>query len=296
MFEDLLLFLKQSRNLKGAAIQQADDAKRLTFDEVIAWRDAKLEQLLPKTVKDTYVASLKAVLARAVEDRKLPENVAAKAKVRASSSPVTREKGFNDEEAIAILRVCKNYRPPVRDNPANNESAHITAAKRWGPWLCAFTGARAGEILQMRKSDIREVSGVFVLHITSDAGTVKAREFRDVPMHRQLVELGFLEFVKQSLDGPLFYSHDADPNNLPAQAVYDRVAKWLHSLHLIPAKVSPNHGWRHRFKTLSMDADLNPRVVDAIQGHSGRTASDGYGNVSLKAKKLAIDKLEDYPI
>lgn len=74
VFEDLLAFLKQSRSLKGAAMQQADDARRLTADEVIAWRDSKLERLSPKTVKDVYVASLKSVLARAVEDRRLSES------------------------------------------------------------------------------------------------------------------------------------------------------------------------------------------------------------------------------
>ena len=288
------MFLKQARNLKGAAMQQADDARKLTADEVIAWRDAKLEKLKPKTVKDVYVASLKSVLARAVEDRKLFENVVVNVNVRTSSAPITREKGCNDAEAKAILRVCKDYQPTIRDNPANRESTHITAAKRWGPWLCAFTGARAGEILQLRKSDIREVDGMSVLRITSDAGTVKARQFRDVPIHRQLVDLGFLKFVQQSQDGPLFFSHDADPSTLPARAVYERVAKWLHSLELIPDGVSPNHGWRHRFKTLALDEGLNLSVVDAIQGHSGHSASDGYGNVTLRAKKAAIDQLRDY--
>lgn len=217
-------------------------------------------------------------------------------KVRASSAQITREKGFTDGEASAILRTCKDYSPPIRDNPANRESAHITSAKRWGPWLCAFTGARPGEILQLRKSDIREVDGMSVMRITSDAGTVKGRQFRDVPMHRQLVELGFLRFVQQSPDGPLFYSHEADPHKLPARAVYGRLADWLKSLDLIPSGVSPNHGWRHRFKTLALDANLNLRIVDAIQGHGGRTASDGYGDVTLKAKKGVIDQLPNYSI
>ncbi|MEO8685654.1 MAG: hypothetical protein ABI414_12530 [Devosia sp.] len=39
VFEDLLQFLKVSRALKGSAIRQADDARRLTVEDVIAWRD-----------------------------------------------------------------------------------------------------------------------------------------------------------------------------------------------------------------------------------------------------------------
>lgn len=239
---------------------------------------------------------MKSVLTRAVEDRRLSENVVANVKVRASATPVLREKGFTDTEAAEILRTCLHYEPSNQANPAKRESPHISASKRWGPWLCAFTGARVGEVLQLRKSDIREVDGISFFRLTPEAGTVKARSFRDVPIHTQLIELGFLDFVARSEDGPLFYSHTADPSKLPAQAVYNRVAKWLQSLGLIPDGVSPNHGWRHRFKTVAMDLGLNPRVVDGIQGHAGRTASDGYGDVTLKAKKVAIDRLKRYDI
>ncbi|MFS4582879.1 hypothetical protein [Phaeobacter sp. C3_T13_0] len=36
------------------------------------------------------------------------------------------------------------------------------------------------------------------------------------------------------------------------------------------------------------------RIYDAIQGHSGKTASENYGDVSLKAKVNAINKLPTY--
>src|SRR5690606_21946511 len=132
----------------------------------------------------------------------------------------------------------------------------VSAAKRWGPWLCAFTGARVTEILQLRKSDVRTVDDIRYVHITPEAGSVKNRKFRDVPLHQQLVDIGFLEFVDQSPDGPLFHSVEADPKKLPAQAVSARLGKWLQSERLIPAGVQPNHGWRHRFKTLSREAGL----------------------------------------
>ena len=296
VFEDLTMFVKQLRGLKGAATQQADDARRLSADEVIAWRDAKLMSLSPKTVKDVYIASLKSVLSRAVEDRKLTENVAAIVKVRASSPAMAREPGFTDDEAAAILEVCRQYTPAEQSNPANQEAEHVTAAKRWGPWLCAFSGACVGEILQLRKSDIRRADSIDFLRLMPEAGTVKARSYRDVPLHPQLIELGFMEFVAGRKDGPLFYSHSADLSKLPAQAVSARLGKWLQGLNLIPEGVAPTHGWRHRFKTLAIEAGLELRVIDGIQGHAGRTASDGYGSVTLRAKKTAIDKLPTYEL
>lgn len=294
VFEDLLQFVKVSRGLKGSTSQQADDARRLTAEEVIAWRDAKLETLSPKTVKDVWLASLKSVLSDAVADRLLPTNVAKGVRVRMYAAPVLREKGFTDAEALAILKRCLEYRPATHDNPANRESEHMTVAKRWGPWLCAFSGARVTEILQLRKSDVRTADDIRYLHITPEAGSVKSKKYRDVPLHQQLIDIGFLKFVELSPDGPLFHSPEADPKKLPAQAVSGRVGKWLQAEKLIPEGLQPNHGWRHRFKTLSREAGLDPHVVDSIQGHTGRTASDGYGDVTLRAKKAAIDKLPGY--
>jgi integrase len=294
VFEDLLGFLRKQRKLHGPTVDEADDANRLTADELIAWRDNKLETLSAKTVKDVWLASIKSVLRHAVEDRKLTENPASNLRVRISPAPRLRDKGYSDAEARNILAACRRYVPPSRENPANRESAHLTAAKRWAPWLCAFTGARIGEILQLRKADIQVQNGITFLHITPEAGTVKNRAFRDVPLHAQLVELGFLTFVESSADGPLFYSPRADPEKLPAQAVAGRLSLWLRVSNLVPDGVPPNHGWRHRFKTLSRDLGHDPHIIDAIQGHKGQTASDGYGDVTLRAKKAAIDKFEAY--
>ncbi len=296
VFDDLLQFLAASRGLKGSAIRQADDARLLTAEEVIAWRDARLETLSPKTVKDVWLASLKAVLSDAVADRLLETNVAKGIRVKMYAQPVLREKGFTDAEALAILRRCRSYQPATRDNPANRESEYVTAAKRWGPWLCAFTGARVTEVLQLRKSDIYSAGDVRYVRITPEAGSVKGKKYRDVPLHQQLEEIGFLEFVEQSVEGPLFHPPNPDPKKFPAQAVAARVGKWLRAENLIPEGVQPNHGWRHRFKTLAREAGLDPHVVDSIQGHTGRTASDGYGDVTLRAKKSAIGKLHSYDI
>jgi integrase len=294
VFEDLLQFLCGHRGLTGNARRRSDDARRLTPEELIAWRDEKLKTLAAKTVKDVWLASVKAVLQRAVDDRKLNENPATGVKLRAEAPALARPKGYMDSEALRILEACSRYSPTYRDNLRTMESKHITAAKRWGPWLCAFTGARVSEIMQLRKVDVLKDGPIDYLRITPDAGTVKAREFRDVPLHPQLIERGFLEFVARAESDALFHSMTSDPAKRPAEVSSGRLSTWLRETGLAPTGVAPNHGWRHRFKTQSIDLDFNPRVVDAIQGHTGRTASDGYGEVSLKAKKAAIDRLPYY--
>jgi hypothetical protein len=54
--------------------------------------------------------------------------------------------------------------------------------------------------------------------------------------------------------------------------------------------VAPNHGWRHRFKTLGIEAGIDHRILDAIQGQSARTVAESYGDVTLKAMANAMSK------
>jgi hypothetical protein len=44
------------------------------------------------------------------------------------------------------------------------------AAKRWVPWLCAYSGARVGELTQLRVQDVEHRACGPVLRITPDAG------------------------------------------------------------------------------------------------------------------------------
>lgn len=296
VFEDLVHFLADHRGLKGSTRKQADDARRLTGVELTAWRDKKLETLATKTVKDGWMAAVKAVLGRAVEDHKLEANPAARVKVRSAPRPVTRPKGYTDDEAVAVLRAARDYRPAARDNPRTTESVHITSAKRWGPWLCAFTGARVTEIMQLRRSDVQSDGEIHFIRITPDAGSVKSRIYRDVPIHPQLIAQGFLEFVAKAQGEALFYSDTADPAKRPAETSSGRLSTWLKTSKLTPEGVQPNHAWRHRFKSTSIDLALDPRVVEAIQGHAGRTAADGYGDVSLKARYAAIKQFPEHKV
>ncbi|MDF0584955.1 hypothetical protein [Bradyrhizobium yuanmingense] len=52
--------------------------------------------------------------------------------------------------------------------------------------------------------------------------------------------------------------------------------------------VDPSHGWRHHFKTVGIEQGVETRVLDAIQGHAPRNVSEGYGDVTIKAKANAM--------
>jgi integrase len=275
---------------------KTDDARRITRKNVIEWKDAKLSCLAPKTVKDVYLTALKATFNWAVSNDLLETNPAEKVKIRVSEKVLNRPKGFTIAEATRILKATNSYVAPIHKTKTR-EAPQTSAAKKWAPLLCAFTGSRITEITQLRKSDIRMENEMAVIRISPDAGSVKNNKFRDVPLHQQILDLGFMDFVEQSADGPLFY-----PNTLrktgghPARIVSGRVSQWLQSQNLVPDEVRPNHGWRHAFKTLCREAGIDGGTIDAICGHSPRTIGEKYGNVTLVTMKNAIDKLCHYNI
>jgi integrase len=274
------------------------DARKITKRNLLDWRDTLLKEgKSPKTISNVYLASMRAVLKWAYENDRLPTNEGETVRQAVAKRIVNREKGYTTPEAEKALKASIGYQPASSTNPANRESTHITAAKRWIPLLCAFTGARVTEIAQLRKEDVRQEAERWIIRITPDAGSVKTGAYRDVPLHRQVLSMGFIQFMEAATPGPLFHGATLTEKYLAnARVTSGRLSEWLHEAGLVPESVQPSHGWRHRFKTVARELGLSDRIIDAIQGHAGRTAGDEYGDVTITAKARAIDAFPDYDL
>lgn len=269
-----------------------DDATQVTPEHVVAFKDHRLASINPrtgkrisaKTVKDSDLSALKTLFGWAVSNRRLRSNPAQGITIKLGKRRTTRPKGFTDEEAQALLRAADAHQ-------RGNEQPKTFAAKRWVPWLCAYTGARVGELAQLRKEDVRKAGSHWVIHISPEAGTVKTDQARDVVLHEHLVAMGFPEFARGSRAGHLFLTPAKKGGDVlgPLQGLKNRLAETARET-VTDTRVMPNHGWRHRFKTVARSVGMDSRVVDAIQGHAPRTAGDDYGDVTVAAMALAIGK------
>lgn len=274
-----------------------DDATKVTTKDVIGFKNHRLSTPSPKTgkvvsaktVKDSNLSALKVVFDWGVSNGLLQQNPANGVTLKVAKPPRVRSKGFSDEEAKAILSGAQAH-------VQGQESWKTFQAKRWIPWLCAFTGARVGELAQLRKQDVFQRDGIWIIHITPEAGTVKTNEARDVPLHQQLIELGFPVFAQESDSGHLFLNVDPSEDSRGARrGLKNRLAEFGRSFVPDP-NVAPNHGWRHRFKTIGMEAGIPPRILDAIQGQAPRTVAETYGEVTLKTMVGEILKLPFYSV
>jgi integrase len=206
-----------------------------------------------------------------------------------------RSLSLTDEEAGLIL--SETLRAP--DPRASRE---LVDARRWIPWIMAYSGARVNEITQLQGQDIfpRTIGNeeVWVIRITPDAGPVKTGEARDFPIHPHIVEQGFIQLVKRKGRGPLFYDpsrrRDGSDENPLSNQMGESLAAWVRSLGV--DGVAPNHGWRHRFKTVAKRVRMDPEIRDAIQGHAPRTEGEKYGEVPLEAMWTEILRLPRYEV
>lgn len=280
--------------VKLAAFIGHDDASRLTLAELRTWRNHLRDEatfrgrrLSAKTINGSYLAAINVVLSWAADDGALPSNPARDLKpVNLPARPELRSRVMSEGEAqIVLTAALAGKSGGGRDSMAN--------ARRWLPWLMCYSGARVGEVAQLRKEDVRDVGGIPAMCITPDAGTVKSRKARKVPLHPHLIEQGFLAFVAGRGEGPLFFDASKRRSdgaiNRQSNKVGSNLAAWVRSLGVNPPQ--PNHAWRHRFITLSQRHELTERASSAIVGHTQQGQHRAYGDDELDVLLRELSKL-----
>ncbi|MCO5065449.1 MAG: tyrosine-type recombinase/integrase [Rhizobiaceae bacterium] len=268
-----------------------DDATRISDADIVRFKDHLAtspnartgKPLDTRVIKNSYLAGLKSIFGWAVANKKLSSNPAKDVTIKVGKLKRSRPPEFTSDEWQAILLQALNA-VPIQGEPSQQY-----AMRRWVPWLCAYTGARVGEMVQLRKQDLRREEGRWVLRIAPDAGAVKGGQFRDVPLHEHLVEMGFPEVVQSAPDQCLFMwtGSGQAARNTAKNRMRDEVR------HVVKdPDIQPNHGWRHTFKTVGRDAGVPELVLNAIVGHASQNVGDNYGSVTMKAK---ADGLARFP-
>jgi integrase len=215
------------------------DAARLTPDDLLGWKAALLEAgLRTKTIRDSKLAPIRAILQWGVDNRKLATNPASRIVVDVRAKISERIRGFTNGEAAQILRHAAKEQDPV---------------KRWLPLLCAYSGARLSEVCQLRADDVFKQGEVWCIKFDPEAGSLKnPNSERAIPLHPAIIESGFLQFVKAAGSGPLFKGLTADRFGNRGGNGTKVIGRWVRGLGLEDERLSPSHSWRHRFKTLAL--------------------------------------------
>ncbi|WP_309242805.1 DUF6538 domain-containing protein [Lichenibacterium dinghuense] len=276
-----------------AAFVKGREVNALAPEDIHGWAEHRRdsEAVSAGTINRVDLVAVSAVFkwATGMEGKKLMRaNPAAGLRLSEGRAVQKREKVFRAEEIKAVLRAALAA-PPEPRNPTAG------FAKRWCPWLAAYSGARISELTGLQGSDVRLEGNVPVM----DFRKTKTGIARTVPLHEHIIAMGFLDFARSRGSGPLFY----DPARATGKAVTDpaeirsgHLVKWLRETVTLDEELQPNHGWRHTWKTRALEADIQERISDAITGHAATRVSQKYQTPTVKMMADAMAKFPRYDL
>jgi integrase len=250
-----------------------DDAALVDQAALRGWRDAMLADGRRNNTWNNRLSMIRAVLAWGVTEGKLPTNPAdgLRLKKNRPQSPLP----YSDAEAVQILTAARS---------------ETRASLRWAHWVMAFSGMRAGEVLQLTARDIRQEGGLWFMAVHEDDATksVKSSQRRNVPVHPALAAEGFIAYA-QSLEGdaPLFPDKKLDKHGNRGGRAWNVIGKWVRqTVGITDPQKAPDHSWRHRVEDELRAAEVPEDARDAITGHARQTTGRQYGVRGDSLKRL----------
>jgi integrase len=187
-------------------------------------------------------------------------------------------------QAFFGLPLFQRYELPTLKHAAG-------AAAYWVPLLGLYTGARVGELCQLRVADIVSRDGQTFISINDDGegATVKtAAGVRDIPIHSELIRLGFLEYANATgkagneLLWPAIKVRDGKPGFFFSRW-FNQVARKL----VKDCEIPDFHSFRHTVRTKMTEAGIADAVQDRITGHEvkGSTGTRVYAHPTAILRK-----------
>jgi integrase len=154
-------------------------------------------------------------------------------------------------------------------------------AAYWVPLLGIYTGARISELCQLRADDVSMVDGVPVLRITDEGegqGVKTDAGRRTVPVHPELVRLGFLDFASAIRKAGSVQLFPALPLHKAKAGQY--FSEWFASTRTLSdgTKLPDFHSLRHTVRSKLASAGIAEPLIDTLIGHEvkGSTGARTY--------------------
>lgn len=248
-----------------------DTAARVTADDVVRWKEARLAAGKSAKTVANDIGELRPIWKWGKLNRKLAfaENPFAGLAPRTKRGGPRLRVPFSEDDARALLTAARRQ---------------DAALLRWLPWVLCFTGARIAEACQSVKEDFtRQRDGTWVLHIHENGPGRKLKTLhseRRVPLHPALIAEGLMSYVGDLPDGsPLFPDVHPDVFGSRGGTATKNHGRWVRkAVKITDTAKDPAHAWRHRFEDEARHAGVPQTVTDGLMGHrNAQNESEGYG-------------------
>lgn len=186
----------------------------------------------------------------------------------------------------------------IFDSLASTKDHHKHPYYFWLPLLAYFTGARLNELCQLYKTDIYQVDSIWVIHIDDRFDGQKLKNLtsrRIVPIHDQLLSLGFMDFVQSVQHERVFPELKESRDGFGSAA-----SKWYgrFKTKLDFGKGYDFHSFRHTVATQLKRQQVSHIVTGEILGHTQNNITyDRYGKgLDTLQLKEVINMIDATPV
>lgn len=163
----------------------------------------------------------------------------------------------------------------------------------WLPLLALFQGARLAELCGLRTQDIRLIDEIWCIDISPNDYRPRLKNrsaIRILPIHKKLIELGFLEYVKSRPEGLLL------DITVSKKGVGENAGKWFGGFkkNLGFDRLVTFHSFRHNFTDFFISQGLLDTRLKALLGHTEKSITFrvySQGKINIPVLEDMIDKL-----
>ena len=251
----------------------------------------RLDTLDPKTINEKYLSNVKTFFDWVRGEKHIKESpaIGVRALMPAGRDAVDERDPFSVDDLRRIFAAPSFVDTSLMDR--NHEF--------WAPLIGLFTGCRLNEIGQLNTADIVEMNGMPHFRICEqddDQHLKSAAAKRWIPVHSELMSLGFLDYVEATGGGRLFPDWGLSEDGYYSSSFSKRFSRFLKTINVKTDKKT-FHSFRHSFAD-ALDEVVEEGVRDIFMGHASGHVRRRYGSKPPKQawseafQKLAYPRLD----
>jgi integrase len=272
----------------------------ISKSHIVKFKDGLLSASSSPANVNQYLTELTTLLNFAKNQAIIDANPATGVRVKVHESAKTKRQPF-DLPALSRVFNSPIYSAGERPLGGKGEAAY------WLPLLGLYTGARLEELCQLDSLDLREESyrdeadnelAVWVLHLTDEGDEQKLKNAgsrRRIPVHKELIALGFIDYVQKQGSGRIFPKLTASRDGKLSASWSKWFGRYLRGVIQVTDERMVFHSFRHCFKDYARMAGIPSDVHNALTGHSSGDVADNYGSDKYPLRPL-VDALSRYKV